>query len=71
MTNEHWDEIGTALRKANDGKLPTEDQRPFVDMSDSLESAWLSGSSQPGSGESYEFSWLTRKLFGWLLKDAD
>ena len=71
MTNEQWAEIGAALRKANDGKLPTDNQRPFVDMSDILDSAWLSGCSQSGSGEPYEFGWLTRKLFGWLLKKAD
>lgn len=67
MTDKQWDEIGAALCKANDGKWPTEHQRPFVDMSDILEYGWPSGNRHPGSGEPYEFSWLTRKLFGWLL----
>ena len=71
MTDEQWDEIGAALRKANDGRLPTDDQRPFVDMSDILESARVSGGYRSESGEPYQFSWLTRKLFGWLLKKAD
>jgi hypothetical protein len=71
MTDEQWDEIGATLRKSNDGKLQTDDQRPFVDMSDILESAWVPGGSRSGTGEPYEFSWLTRKLFGWLLKKAD
>ncbi|MDD2742991.1 MAG: hypothetical protein PHV02_12000 [Rhodocyclaceae bacterium] len=71
MTDEQWGEIGQALCKANDGKLPTNYQRPFADMSDILEYAWFSGNPHSGNREKYEFSWLTRKLFGWLLKDAD
>lgn len=72
MTEGQWAEIGAALRKASDAKPPTDSQQSFIDVSDPLEqSSWLSCSSQHGSGKPYEFSWLTRKLFGWLLKDAD
>lgn len=62
MTDEQWAEIGAALRKANDC------QQSFIDVS---EHPWFSSGPQLGSKKPHEFSWLTRKLFGWLLKDAD
>ena len=64
MTEEHWAEIGAALRKADEEKLPTEFQNSFVEVTD----PWLSSGSQYGSGKPHEFSWLTIKLLGWLFR---
>ncbi len=65
MTEEHWAEIGAALRKANEEKQPTEFENPFVEVTDPL---WISIDSQRGSGKPHEFSWLTMKLFGWIFR---
>lgn len=39
MTEEHWAEIGAALRKANEEILPTKFENPFVEVTDPL---WVS-----------------------------
>jgi hypothetical protein len=53
MTEEHWAEIGAALRKANDEKSPTVFQYLLVEVADP---SWISIGSQCASGKSHEFS---------------